>query len=98
MTITVAVFVALFVIHDGAPSCPPDAYGAPESDYTMCYRPMDPTDAPSSIDSFPVSTDEKVSQRLLVVAVGALGAVLLVAVGIRARMGETADDIPFTGA
>ena len=86
VTITAAVLVAVFAIQDGAPSCPPDAVGAPETDYTICYRPTNPTDAPSSIDSFPVTTDEKVSERLLVVGVGGLGAVFLLAVGVRARM------------
>lgn len=83
VTLGVAILVATLVIHDGKPACPLDSVPAPETNYTMCYRSVNPTDAPSSIEVFPVSEDQKTQERLLVVAIGALGAVFLVALGLR---------------
>ena len=83
VTLAVAVLLATVVIQDGDPMCPPDAFGTPESNYSPCYRPIDPTDAPSDIEVIPVSIDQKTSERAMVIAVGLIGALFLLGLGLR---------------
>jgi hypothetical protein len=83
VTLALALVFALVVIQDGDPMCPPDAFGTPESKYELCFRPVNPPDAPSDIEVMPVSIDQKTSERVLVVSVGLVGAVFLVALGLR---------------
>ncbi len=83
VTLALAVVLAVVVIQDGDPMCPPDAFGTPESNYSLCYRPVNPTDAPFHIEVSPVSIDQKTSERAMVLAVGLVGALLLFALGLR---------------
>lgn len=82
-TLAIAVLLATVVIQDGDPMCPPDAFGTPESNYSLCYRPIDPTDAPSDIEVIPVSIDQKTSERAMVIGVGVIGALFLLGLGLR---------------
>jgi hypothetical protein len=83
VTLALALVFAVVVIQDGDPMCPSEAFGTPESHYELCYRPFNPPDAPSDIEVFPVSIDQKTSERAMVVAVGLVGAAFLVALGLR---------------
>jgi hypothetical protein len=63
VTVALALVFAAVVIQDGDPMYPPDAFGTPESHCELCYRPFNPPDAPSDIEVFPVSIDQKTSER-----------------------------------
>ena len=93
VTLVLAFVFAVVVIQDSDPMCPPDKFGTPESNYESCYRPVDPTDAPSHIEVFPVSIDQKTSERAMVIAVGLVGALSLLALGLRLAAIEKEQDI-----
>lgn len=81
--VLVSVVAAGWFVSIDSPSCPVGTVAVRNLGAIFCERYVNPTDAPSHVELVQAHADRKVPERLMIVGVGALGAILLVALGLR---------------
>jgi hypothetical protein len=83
LVLAISVAIAVVGVSAGPLSCPVDEVAVRNAGYMLCERYVNPTDAPSYVEHVEATRDRKMVERLLIVGVGALGTLLLVALGLR---------------